>query len=98
MKPIIILLILFSVFSTDAQDTLSHSKRFQGGETTILVENDDTTIINRYPNGNLESTRSYTMLKSTTIYKRFYENGKRNVKWSREKQMEPQHFITNEES
>jgi len=76
MKQIALLLLLFSSFTAQSQDTLSLIKRYQGGETILLVSDQDTFFQSFYPNGELESIRPYTRFDDTTIYKRFYENGK----------------------
>lgn len=82
MKQIVLLLIIFSSYIAQAQDTLSHTKRYKGGETTLLIKDQDTFFSCTYPNGKLESIRPYSMTDKTTIYKRYYENGKRL--WDRE--------------
>lgn len=82
MKQTALLLILFTSFLSRSQDTLSHNKRYQGGETTLLALAEDTFFRCTYPSGELESIRPYTQLFKTTLYKRYYKNGKQL--WNRE--------------
>lgn len=69
----------FSV--TFSQDTLSRSPRFDGGTTDLIVEKGDTFWISRYPNGKIESRRTYSLEKENLLYKRYYPNG--NLMWEK---------------
>lgn len=82
MKAALLIFAIIQIGFSFGQDTLSISKRFDGGWTYLIADH-DTFTIQTYANGKIESKLEHsTIIDKKRKYTRYYESGK--MMWMQE--------------